>query len=137
MRNPRLKDFHKACMIAEEWNVQCMFSWTGDYCEVDVESRVITMDLNEVKNINHFWSLFFHELGHIWCWDNNKYDTYHSESVYPEELPKYMRRMALRVEKYVDKVGAKLMKDYFPAYASKENIKWFQKYIQELYPEEE
>ena len=142
IRKPRLTDFHKACIIAKEWDAKCAFSWTGDYCEVDVESRFITIDLNEVENINHFWSLFFHELGHLWCWDNNKYDTYHAEAVRPDRIAKYMRRMALRVEKYVDTVGKRLMKDYFPnmyyrpAYGSKENVQWFKKHIQEIYPEE-
>ena len=139
-RKPNLRDFKKADEICKGFRAKVFFGYSGDGSEVDVEERHINIDLEEVSSVNVFWSLVFHELAHIWCWDNEKYITYHADSLSPKEMSKYIRRNGLKIEQYVDKIGERLMKDYFPdipfmgCYESAGDVRWYRTWVKRNYP---
>jgi hypothetical protein len=134
------KDFKKVTDLCKFYNTKVMFGYTGEGSEVDVEERLIVIDLLEIKNIRYLWSIVFHELAHIYCYDNDIYRIYHEDTLPEKEMAKYVRKMGLRIERYVDKIGSKLMKEhgftfrYVPAYNNKKDVKWFRKWIEENYP---
>lgn len=140
MRKPNVKDFRKASEVCRSFDSTISFGYTGEGSEVDVDERAIVIDLEETKSMNLFWSLVFHELGHIWCFDNDKYVIYHTDSLSEKEMAKYMHRNGLRIERYVDKIGKRLAKEYgmsfryVKAYESKENIEWYRNWLRENYP---
>ena len=68
---------------------------------------------------SYMLSMFFHELGHHVAYTNKKYIIYHefAEDFVHEETVERMKifvRTALKAERYVDKIGQELMKQYFP-----------------------
>jgi len=140
MRKPNLRDFKKATKICKVFQANIYFGYSGDGSEVDVETRDINIDLEEVKSINIFWSLVFHELAHIWCFDNEKYVIYHNDSLSEEEMAKYIRRNGLKIEQYVDKMGRKLGKEsgikfrFCPSYKTKKDKEWYREWIEREYP---
>ena len=135
-----MKDIKEAHTIAQYYNVTCLFGYTDDGSEADVEDRIIVIDLCEVKSIGQFWSLFFHEIAHIWCYDNDKYYEYHAETLPIREYTRYIRKVGLRAERYVDSIGKKLMKEYFPyikhrpTYQSEEDVKSYRDWLDQNYP---
>lgn len=140
-RKPTLRDFKNATLLCAKYEALIYFGYTGDGSEVDVEFRDINIDLEEVNNMHIFWSLVFHELGHIWCYDNGKYVKYHQMNNMPEkEIALYIRRNGLRIEKYVDRIGKKLGKEsgikfrFRPAYKTKKDIKWYHAWIERTFP---
>lgn len=139
-RKPTIKDFKKASKVGDLFDVRISFAYTGDGSEAGVHEREITIDLEECPNTDYFWSFIFHELGHIWCWDNDKYHTYHADDLSPKEMGKYIRKNGLRIERYVDKIGRRLGKEsgikftYKPAYKSKHDVDWYRQWIEREYP---
>lgn len=62
-------------------------------------------------------STFFHEIGHIYCWDNQLWKSYHIDKplfeMTQEEKKRYVRT-ALKAERWVDNWAKKEMKKHFP-----------------------
>jgi hypothetical protein len=74
-------------------------------------NREIWINLYHIGSLHEMICGFFHELGHHECSMNNKYVYYHSVN---DVNPWYMLHYGLRAERYVDKVGARIMKEYLP-----------------------
>jgi len=55
-------------------------------------------------------SSFLHETAHVFCHRCKIYKKYHSGYL----SKSYIRRMALKIERYIDKKAAKLMQEIFP-----------------------
>ena len=110
------------------------------WCSAIVGENLIEIDLRETYTVQKMWSCVLHELGHIYCYQNNLYEIYHKENISPKKFAKYIRRYGLRAERYVDKVGERLMKDYFPdipfigCYSSEDSVKWYRKWVKRNYP---
>lgn len=90
---------------------------------------------------------FFHELGHIYCYRNNKWFIYHNfgfeKHTKSFEMFKKFKRTAYRAECYVDVWGKNEMKKHFPkikyslSYEQKDKraIKWLNNYYKKFYSE--
>lgn len=132
--------FKKATKLCAAYDSTISFGYTGEGSEVDVNDRHIIIDLYEIKDLNTFWSMVFHELAHMYCYDNEIFYTYHYENLTEKEMGKYIRKMGLKIERFVDRLGMKLMKehgfeiDYVPAYLSKEDVEWYKQWIEKTYP---
>lgn len=87
---------------------------------------------------------FFHELGHLHCYRNKIYTTYHNcNNIMPSMLSsceyslwkKSFIATALRAERWVDNWGEKEMKKHFPkrkyehSYKEKDSAKWLKNYF--------
>ena len=107
-------EFKLATTICLDFNATISFAHTGEGSEIDLPKRRILIDLEEVTSIEWFWSLIFHELAHMWCYDNDVYYIYHHDSLAPERMAIYVRKMGFKIEQYVDSEGAEWMKEYFP-----------------------
>jgi len=134
------KLFKEATAICKALDITINFGYAGEGSTAWTKPRRIEIDLLDVKNINNFWSIVFHEIAHIYCWDNDIYYTYHADNLPKKEMAKYIRKMGLKVERFVDKLGEELMKEYgfnmryVRAYRSKEDIKWYKDWIDKEYP---
>ena len=73
----------------------------------------IHINTDNFENPKELWSAVFHELVHVLCYDEKKYMRYHSGK--PQTI-EYLRRMTLRVERYVDRRAEKLFNLFFPGY---------------------
>ena len=85
-------------------------------------------------------SFFFHECGHEYCKKNNKFKAYHTPKFrYTKKEKLAIMRTALRAERYVDKIGQKLMKEYYPnekytvSYKSKESQEWLKDFVRQSF----
>ena len=101
---------------------------------------LIELDIRECPNLDKTWSLIFHELSHIICYREGIYKIYHHENISEKKFAKYIRKYGLRVERFVDKMGMKLMSTYLPdleykqTYLSEEDVKWYKKWVERNYP---
>ena len=73
----------------------------------------IYINTDRFEHPKELWSTVFHELVHVLCYNEKKYMRYHSGK--PQTI-EYLRRMTLRVERYVDKRAEKLFNLFFPGY---------------------
>lgn len=127
-----LENIHSLCKSRK---VFISFTFSGKGSEVCCVSRKIYIDLTEVLSLDWLYSLTFHELAHIECYDSKKYYIYHHEPLTKVEMFSYMKKMALRVERFVDKLGEFNMKKEFPdkiymrSYESKEDIRFLRDWI--------
>lgn len=77
-------------------------------------------------------SIFFHELGHFMNFVNQKYPRYHSSTTWTRKFKtkRGAARYALRAELYTEKVGRRLMKQWYPKEKYKQNYRdnrfWFE-----------
>lgn len=99
----------------------------GSYvlCEV----REIVLELQEIYTLERLWSIVFHELCHIICYEEGIYYKYHHNN-----NKKYNIRYGLRIEKFIDRMAEKLMKDYLPGLEFKPcygeaECDWYRDYI--------
>lgn len=60
-----------------------------------------------IKNRREALNLIFHELGHQYCYDNNKFVNYHKMTTLAK-----IKKIAVRAERYVEKIAAKLLNSY-------------------------
>lgn len=75
------------------------------------------MVLDKNLNRNTTISVFFHELGHAFCYNEKKYEAFHNKDkpeVMSTDCLKKLTRTALKAERYVDKIAAKMLKKYYP-----------------------
>lgn len=123
-----------AMFIDLTFDVKLMFAFNGE-SEADMATEEIVLDLSEVTSEAEFWSLVYHEVAHIICLRKGKYKRYHS----PCTPKKYMLRYGLRVERYVDSIGEKLMNQYHPElqyvsfYRKTEDVEFYKNYIEKEY----
>jgi len=71
----------------------------------------ISLDMDTFERTpDFFWTVFFHEFSHILQKKNGWFKKFYSfKSSY-----RYDRLMRLKVEKFTDKMAAKIMRDYYP-----------------------
>jgi len=122
----------------KQFDVRVHFKQSGS-CSA-IEDKLIELDVRELGTVQALWSCVFHELAHIYCWRNNLFEIYHKETLPPKKFAKYIRRNGVRIEKHVDKIGERLMKDYFPdipfmgCYESAGDVRWYRTWVKRNYP---
>jgi len=96
--------------------------------------------MREAKTIRELWSILFHELCHIICYDYKIYEIYHHDIGPDKKLAKYVRKHGLKIERFVDKMGSTLMKIYLPQipfdrhYNTDDDTIWYYKWLDKAYP---
>lgn len=112
--------------IARDLKIKYRFNSTSYYLggEAIPISQKIFIDYNARTTDEMFLSIFFHEVAHCFNFRNKKYLAYHSipdvktEKQLKRKMSKHhmglIVKTGLRAEKYTDKVGKKLMKQYYP-----------------------
>lgn len=68
------------------------------------------------RSKSNFLGCFFHELGHTICYDKGLYYNYHNDNLLKKNKKNrsLIRRIALRAERFVDKIGAVEFKKKYP-----------------------
>lgn len=61
-----------------------------------------------------FWSELFHEFAHAYCYENNIYPLFHKDVMPYMQRISYAIMFGYKIEKYVDRLGAKLMSIFLP-----------------------
>src|ERR1700733_6503465 len=104
-------DLQTANDFLNQFNIQLIIDNTI-YCsgQATCKERVIRINLNYNQTIDKFYSCLLHEFIHILCYDHKKYFNYHGCQVGDP----IVRKIGLKAERYVDKVAAKLFKQFFP-----------------------
>lgn len=124
---------NKLLSILKTYGVNKVFLASNlDYSYAKCKEGEIVIGLKnvDINNRRELLSTMFHEAAHIVNYNNNKYYKYHHDL----GGKKYLRRIALRAERYTDKVGRKLMKEHYPdvrylaGYRTKENQQWLRDY---------
>lgn len=115
------KEFHKiARQHGVKLNIKPISNAAGLYNE---EINKITIDSNSNKKQLPF--IFFHELGHLYCVNNNIWETYHN---FDNTWSAY-KSTALKAERWIDLWAEKEVKKYFnnidcyKPYHTKEGVK--------------
>lgn len=86
----------------------------------DGGNRIIRISRVGNKTKRQYISTFFHELGHIYCHDNDIFPVYHNKKFDKygwqnlEKLKKAYKLTAWKAEKFVDSWAEKEMKKYYP-----------------------
>ena len=136
---PTYKDFIEATQLCASHDAKISFAYTKDGSSVCCDERLIEVDLDESVSRAWFWSLVFHELAHLECYDKKIFEIYHHDLLPPKKMYKYVMRHGLRIEHFVDKLGAKNMKKHFPrlkfnySYDNIRDIKWFYTWVKDTY----
>ena len=118
------------------------FKYVSGGGQVDPSTGEIEISRSYRRNSETFWSLLFHELNHCICFQKELYYNYHNvEPKNAKELRRF-RSIAYKAERFVDKLAAQMMADYFPdmtykhQYFDKHDKKWFYKeYLDKHYKE--
>lgn len=103
------------------------------------QERLIELDHREVRTLQEFYSMTFHEIAHIHCFDHGLYYIFHHDALPAKSMAQYMKKMGVRVEKFVDKKGKELMQVYLPgvpfigAYDDPKNVQWLRRWIKRNY----
>lgn len=136
MFKPNRETIRQVKDIADTYNVSINFIYSGG--SACTHNTLIEIDLSECNSLDTFLSLFFHELGHVYCYNNNLYEFFHKENDGRNKYS-YMKKYGLRAERFVDKIGEKLMKSYYPNntfyrnYDKPEDVKEYYKWCEETY----
>lgn len=118
-------------LIAETYGVDVVFRYQERLGgEAISRKQKIKVYWNEYMSVQCLLSVFFHELAHCRNYINKKFLAFHSmtdPSRMTTEHIKLVLLTGLRAERYTDKIGAKLMKEYYPeikfiAYYSKKGV---------------
>jgi len=98
--------------LAKDYNCKVKWNIQMDHCGAYYPLKnMIHLHGVLIYNEEDLWSTFFHELIHAWCVATKRYAKYHTPE---QDFTLYRKKMELRVERYVEKEAAKLMKIYFP-----------------------
>jgi hypothetical protein len=128
--------------LATEYRVRLHF-FEGKHQEIDGDARYWNYSISVRYNQSpiNMISTFFHEVGHIYCWENKIWKSYHiNKSI--DDLTKDEKRRyvltALKAERWVEKWAKKEMKKHFTGikyiavYSDKLSGEEFSKYIKEM-----
>lgn len=136
MFKPKKSTIKQIKDIADSYNVDLKFIRSGG--SACTHNTLIEIDLSECNSLDTFLSLFFHELGHVYCYNKNLYEFYHKENDNRDKYS-YMKKYGLRAERFVDRLGETLMKLYYPNnkfhknYDTQEDVKDYYKWCEETY----
>ncbi len=127
--------------LAKEYGVRLHFNYTElkHYGAARFWNNSISINVNQ-SGLNMI-STFFHEIGHIYCWNNGIWKAYHTgkdiDDLTISEKQAFIRT-ALKAERWVDMWGKKEMKKHFPhlkyqdSYITKLDGEHFKKEIRKL-----
>lgn len=95
--------------------------------------------INRFSSLSEAWSTIFHELQHFICYRGGIFIKYHNMHILYKKkwYKKYLKRMGLKIEIYVDKKAEELMKIYLPdipytqSYRTQESKTWYNNWIEE------
>jgi hypothetical protein len=112
--------------LSREYDVKIYFNIDYDFGSARYWNNSISVSYRQ--SATSMLSTFFHELGHIYCWNNGLWKSFHINKAMSELTPiekqKYTR-VALKAERWVDGWARKEMKKHFP------NIKYVDSYFSE------
>lgn len=87
-----------------------------------------SISVSTTQSASGMLSTFFHEIGHIYCWENSIWTSYHVnkpfEHLTKEEKSRFIK-VALKAERWVDSWAKNEMKKHFP------NVKYSPSYESE------
>jgi len=121
--------------FAKEFNIVCFFNQNDSWADCD--KGWIGLEINVPHN--EFLSLMCHEIQHVLCYRTNKWHNYHHNKA----SNSYMRRMGLKIERWVDKKANEMFCEFFPdlefvpAYETEEAVRYYRKWLDVNYPEED
>lgn len=138
LSKPKQSDFNTLISFFDTLNIKCSFiqrGWSYALCE----ERIIKIDVREAQTIQELWSIAFHELAHIVCYEERLWAKYHDlVPMSNKEYIRYILKYSLRAERFVDKLGSKLMSAFLPdipfldAYSNEEDVAWHRQYLKKL-----
>ncbi len=114
--------------LASEYGIKIRFT---ESLNGDGEARFWnnSISINTKQSPRGMLSTFFHEAGHIYCWNNSLWRSYHInksvETLTKQEKENYLKT-ALRAERWVDKWAKKEMSLHFP------DIKYMDGYLSKI-----
>ena len=127
-----LRDYLKICKVKYRIRTDCTFCGASGLAN-KVFIGLSGYNTKRRDDINRVYSILFHEIGHIINFRRGKYKKYHSGQ-FNRYSKKYKRFIALRAERYTDKIAQKQMKivcptlRYVPGYSHKEDKKFLYNY---------
>jgi len=127
------KEIREFCNI---FNLRVVFE---SYNYADIPKNKIY--INEKYPLSIAWSAIFHELQHFICYREGKFLKYHNmhKNYNKSWFKKYIRRMGLKIEIYVDIKAEELMNIYLPdipyeqAYRTRESQLSYKEWIKESF----
>lgn len=121
--------------IARKYGVKIKYVKTNFDAFYTHHNKTVSINRKFKNSLNEeLIPIIFHELGHKYCYDNNKFYGYHNETT-----NKIVRLTGLRAERYVDRWAAKeMLKNGFEIeypfyYSGKEMGNTLKKYLNENY----
>jgi len=126
--------------LASEYDIKIRFT---ESLNGDGEARFWnnSISISTKQSPRGMLSTFFHEAGHVYCWDKSLWKSYHIdkpiENLTPQERTNYLKT-ALRAERWVDNWAKKEMRKHFPdikyidGYLSKQDGEILKKSIRKL-----
>lgn len=119
--------------LARKYKVRLYFCYKYNHFSGIANGATNSITINgNIEKRNEILSTFFHELGHIYCYDNNLWNSYHKEC-----YSKNTRRTALKAERWVDKWAEKELYKYnnkikfIPSYQTKKSIQFLKRVLNE------
>ncbi len=98
--------------IAQEYNVHVVFrKWRKGNPGGTWQVNRITIYCRPGLSRTWYLSTLFHELGHLYCYQNGLWKNYHLTRSNIHKI----RKIALKAERYVDKHACNTLKKYDPA----------------------
>ncbi|MEK6829045.1 MAG: ImmA/IrrE family metallo-endopeptidase [Nanoarchaeota archaeon] len=106
------------------------------------ERKIFISD--SIKKTEEILSTIFHEIGHVYCYDNNIFPLYHKaqyKNKFTINEKKGLWLTALRAERYVDEWAKKQMNNYFPefkfkkTYNDSDSKKFIKNHLKEIFNE--
>lgn len=137
------EDKREVKKLAKLYGVKCYFYESKSHFHGYWTRRNNSINLNTIgtyegteRDKSHLLGCFFHELGHTICYANDWYYNYHNDHLLKnnKNSKRLLRRIALRAERFVDKVGGKEFIKHYPDlsypyfYSSKYAVDIFRKY---------
>lgn len=101
---------------------------------------IIIINSKFKNNKQKFYNILFHEIGHIYCYQNNIWKNYHLNKIQLTKREKSLiLKTGLKAERWIDNWAEKEMKKWFPkmkynkGYFLKSKTKLFKQYLKENY----
>lgn len=104
--------------LSNHYNIRLHFTESmGKYDHGCARYWVNSISISKKQSSRSMISTFFHEMGHIYCFENGLWKSFHInksiEDLTRSEALKYLRT-ALKAERWVDNWAKKEMKKHFP-----------------------
>lgn len=127
--------------LSKEYQVRLHFNETDKTSVGSARYWNNSISVNPNQSAIGMLSTFFHEMGHVYCWENSLWKSFHVnkpiEDLNKKEKRKYIST-ALKAERWVDNWAKNEMRKHFPhlkymdGYLSKESGTEFTKEIRKM-----